>query len=204
MPLAGGAVFRGSAGSPLGWRGPAPQQFWVILQDAVRLPLSALAFAVAFAAGGQRRRDDVSLLLTLRETRLRLGRGRFRLGGVGGVTAPSFWLSLGELGVSETMAQWGHAEANPLAWLKLSPPCHSSLAPGQPARSQDLPLQAGGGGGGGRRICDLQSRQAAGPGHPSGRRRRPWHLTARHISTATVTRQAAVGTGVAVVAGQGA
>ena len=54
MLPAGGAVFRCRAGSPLGWRGPAPQQLWVILQDAVRLPLSALAFAVAFAAAGQR------------------------------------------------------------------------------------------------------------------------------------------------------
>ena len=67
MLLAVGAVLCGRARSPLGWRGPAPQQLWVILQGAVRLPLSALAFAVAFAAGGQRRRDDVSLLLTLRE-----------------------------------------------------------------------------------------------------------------------------------------
>ena len=76
MLLAGGAVFRCRAGSPLGWRGPAPQQLWVILQDAVRLPLSALAFAVAFAAAGQRRKDDFSFFTTLRETRLRLGRGR--------------------------------------------------------------------------------------------------------------------------------
>ena len=77
MLLAGGAVFRRRAGSPLGWCGPAPQQLWVILQDAVRLPFSALAFAVAFAADGQRRKDDFSFFTTLRETRLWLGRGPF-------------------------------------------------------------------------------------------------------------------------------
>jgi hypothetical protein len=77
MPLAGGAVFRGRAGSSLGWRGPAHQQPWVILQDAVRLPLSGLVFAVAFAAGGQHRKDDFSFFMTLRETRRRLGRGPF-------------------------------------------------------------------------------------------------------------------------------
>jgi hypothetical protein len=60
MPLAGGAVFCGRAGSPLGWRGPAPQPPWVILQVAVHLPFLAVAVAVAFAAGGQRRKDDLS------------------------------------------------------------------------------------------------------------------------------------------------
>jgi hypothetical protein len=46
-----------------------------LFQDAVRLPLSALAFVVALAAGGQRRKGDFLFLLTLRATRLKLGLG---------------------------------------------------------------------------------------------------------------------------------
>jgi hypothetical protein len=111
MLLAGGAVCRGRAGSPLGWRGPAPQKLWAILRDAVCLPLAALAFAVAFAAGGQRR-------------------GGARRPGVQGPICSWFPLEL-ELGcaVSATSAAappsfiaaadplFGRAAANPLAWL---------------------------------------------------------------------------------------
>ena len=90
----------------------------MILQDAVRLPLSALAFVVAFAAGGQRRKGDFPFLLTLRETRLKLGLGGvLRLGGNSVVTEALLWLSFGKLGVSETMAQWGSEAVNPLTWL---------------------------------------------------------------------------------------
>ena len=60
---------------------------------------------------------DSSVLLTLRQTWLRLGRGLLRLGGVRGGTAPLLWRTPGELVVSATMAQWGHAAANPVAWL---------------------------------------------------------------------------------------
>ena len=170
MPLAGGAVFRGRAGSPLGWRGPAPQQPWVILQHAVRLPLSALAFAVSFAAGGQRRKDDSSFLLTLRETRPKLGRGR-----------SSPWRKKRRhcrVVVSEPWRAWSQRDDGPVGpcgsesidLVKVSPPCHRFRAPGQPARSQYPSLSAGGGGCGGRRICDLQGGRAAGAGHPADKR----------------------------------
>jgi hypothetical protein len=89
-----------------------------LFQDAVRLPLSALAFVVAFAAGGQRRKGDFLFLLTLRATRLKLGLGGvLRLGGNSVVSEAVLWLSRGKLGVSETMAQWGREAANPLTWL---------------------------------------------------------------------------------------
>ena len=89
-----------------------------LFQDAVRLPLSALAFVVAFAAGVQRRKGDFLFLLTLRATRLKLGLGGvLRLGGNSVVSEAVLWLSLGKLGVSETMAQWGPEAVNPLTWL---------------------------------------------------------------------------------------
>lgn len=62
-------------------RWPSSQQLWAILQDSVRLPLSSLAFALAFAAGGQRPSDRHSLLRTLLKTMSMLGtrsRGRRR------------------------------------------------------------------------------------------------------------------------------
>lgn len=98
-----------------------------LFQDAVRLPLSALAFVVAFAAGGQRRKGDFPFLLTLRATRLKLGLGGvLRLGGNSVVSEAVVWLSRGKLGVSETMAQWGREAANPLTWLNQ---IHLSSAP---------------------------------------------------------------------------
>ena len=43
--------------------GPSPNQVWTILSDGVRLAVSSLAFALAFAAGAQRRLSPEPLLL---------------------------------------------------------------------------------------------------------------------------------------------
>ncbi|MCP9902223.1 hypothetical protein KBZ12_16815 [Cyanobium sp. Cruz CV13-4-11] len=43
--------------------GPSPNQVWMILSDGVRLAVSSLAFALAFAAGAQRRLSPEPLLL---------------------------------------------------------------------------------------------------------------------------------------------
>lgn len=43
--------------------GPSPNQVWVILSDGMRLAVSSLAFALAFAAGAQRRLSPEPLLL---------------------------------------------------------------------------------------------------------------------------------------------
>ena len=83
----------------------------MILPDAVHLPLSAVAVAVAFAAGGQRRKDDFSFFLhdLARNPAEAWSGAVLRPGGKSVVTEALLRLSLGELGVSETMAQWGRA-----------------------------------------------------------------------------------------------
>jgi len=43
--------------------GPSPNQMWTILSDGMRLAVSSLAFALAFAAGAQRRFSSEPLLL---------------------------------------------------------------------------------------------------------------------------------------------
>lgn len=43
--------------------GPSPNQVWMILSDGVRLAVSSLAFALAFAVGAQRRLNPEALLL---------------------------------------------------------------------------------------------------------------------------------------------